>query len=177
MRGGIMFSLGFCSRSRCRASPFAPRGRSWPDRAALRRLDTERFVRGGKYVFAHAVGLRPSLRGGGPDRTGRLFAALIRRDLFLEVSPHGLFPCPRALRSDSEELSGACAPPPRSGDFSRLRERKRQSREPYSPQSQPSPYQGGEEPPAPDGAPPRSGDFSRLRERKHKPERKRQSRE
>ena len=73
---------------------------------------------------------------------------------------------------DSEELSGAYAPPPRSGDFSRLRERKL-----TPPQSQPSPYKGGEEPPAPDGAPPRSGDFSRLRERKHKPERKRQSRE
>ena len=32
-------------------------------------------LRGEKYVFAHAVGLRPALRGGGPDRTGRLFAA------------------------------------------------------------------------------------------------------
>ena len=31
------------------------------------------FARG--FVLAHAVELRPSLRGGGPDRTGRLFAA------------------------------------------------------------------------------------------------------
>ena len=35
----------------------------------------------------------------------------------MEVSPHGMFPCPRSLRRDSEELSGAYAPPPRSGDI------------------------------------------------------------
>ena len=74
-------------------------------------------MRGGSYVFAHAVGLCPSLRGGGPDRTGRLFAALIRIVRSMEFSPHGLFPCPRSLRRDSEELSGAYAPPPRSGDI------------------------------------------------------------
>ena len=34
----------------------------------------------------------------------------------MDESPHGPFPCPRPLRRDSEELSGAYAPPPRSGD-------------------------------------------------------------
>ena len=53
----------------------------------------------------------------------------------MEISPHGLFPCPRSLRRDSEELSGAYAPPPRSGDISRLRERKL-----TRPHAQPSPY-------------------------------------
>ena len=73
------------------------------------------FARG--FVLAHAVELRPSLRGGGPDRTGRLFAALIRIVRSMEFSPPGMFPCPRSLRRDSEELSGAYAPPPRSGDI------------------------------------------------------------
>ena len=41
---------------------------------------------------------------------------LIRMVWSINESPHGLFPCPRSLRPDSEELSGACAPPPRSGD-------------------------------------------------------------
>ena len=35
----------------------------------------------------------------------------------MEFSPPGMFPCPRILRRDSEELSGAYAPPPRSGDI------------------------------------------------------------
>ena len=71
----------------------------------------------GILICAHAVGLWPALRGGGPDRTGRLFAALIRRVRSMDESPHGPFPCPRSLRRDSEELSGAYAPPPRSGDI------------------------------------------------------------
>ena len=55
----------------------------------------------------------------------------------MEESPHGLFPCPRTFRRDSEELSGAYAPPPRSGDFSRLHERKRFSANPVPPNHNP----------------------------------------
>ena len=98
----------------------------------------------------------------------------------MDESPHGLFPCPRTLRRDSEELSGATAPPPRSGDIVACvsanlpRPNHNLLR---------IPRQGGEEPPAPDGAPPRSeglqprSGVARQRERKHKPERKRQRRE
>ena len=71
----------------------------------------------------------------------------------MEFSPHGLFPCPRSLRRDSEELSGAYAPPPRSGDIVACVSAN-------LPHPNPNPLritrQGGEEPPAPDGAPPRS---------------------
>ena len=68
------------------------------------------------------------------------------------------------LRPDSEELSG----PVRTAPAERRRLARQREREPTSPQTQTSPYQGGEEPPAPDGAPPRSGDVSRLRERETK---------
>ena len=69
------------------------------------------------------------------------------------------------LRPDSEELSG----PVRTAPAERRALARQREREPTSPQTQTSPYQGGEEPPAPDGAPPRSGDVSRLRERKQNP--------
>ena len=60
------------------------------------------------FVLAHAVGLGPSLRGGGPDRTGRLFAALIRRGLCVggvDVCAHavGLGP---SLRGGGPDRTG-----------------------------------------------------------------------
>ena len=57
--------------------------------------------------------LRPSLRGGGPDRTGRLFAALIRIVRSMEESPHGLFPCPRPLRTGTAKSCPALMRRPR----------------------------------------------------------------
>ena len=79
----------------------------------------------GILICAHAVGLWPSLRGGGPDRTGRLFAALIRRVRSMEFSPHGLFPCPRSLRTRQRRAVRRLCAAPAERRHSRLRERKR----------------------------------------------------
>ena len=148
---------GFGSRSRRRLRRRSA-GARHQARAALRRLDTVRFVFGGKLVLAHAVGLKPCAPRGRRSSAGQLFAVLIRR-----VRGHGNRPCGdssilRTLRTKAAKSrptrSGS---PPRSEGRSHLSgEGRQRERKLNSPHAQPSPYQAAKSRPVRSGPPPRS---------------------
>ena len=87
-------------------------------------------MRGGNYVLAHAGGLWPAAPRGRAIRRGRLFAALIRRGLFLEESPRWPVPVPALRPGTAKSCPALCAAPAERRALARLRERNQNHRKP-----------------------------------------------